>query len=50
MLRNVLPYYLLRQYWPVVFILLGAYLVRRALLEREESRSSDNVLTGKKEF
>ena len=50
MLRNVLPYYLLRQYWPVVFILLGAYLVRRALLEREQSRGSDNVLTEKKEF
>ncbi len=31
LLQNVLPYHLLRQFWPVVFIALGAYLVVRAL-------------------
>ncbi len=50
MLRNIIPYDILHHYWPVVFILLGAYLVWRALQEREESDGSGSALTEKKEF
>ena len=31
LLQNVIPYYYLRDYWPVVFILLGAFLVYYSL-------------------
>ena len=50
MLKNFIPYYIVRQYWPAMFIILGAYLVWRALQERDEVRDSDHVLTEKKEF
>jgi hypothetical protein len=31
LLQNILPYYFLNHLWPVIFILLGAYLVYRAM-------------------
>lgn len=40
LLQNIIPYYLLNQLWPLAFVLLGGYLVYRALQARE-GRSSD---------
>ena len=41
LLQNVIPYYYLRQYWPLLFILLGAYLVyyslRKKLIREHDS-------------
>ena len=33
-LQNILPYYFMNHLWPLIFILLGAYLVFRALQNR----------------
>ncbi len=35
LLQNILPYYFLSRLWPLVFILLGAFLVYRAIQNRE---------------
>jgi len=40
LLQNIIPYYFLNRLWPLIFILLGAYLVYRTLRNRED-RSSD---------
>jgi uncharacterized integral membrane protein len=34
LLQNILPYYFLNHLWPLIFILLGAYLVYRAMQNR----------------
>ncbi len=50
LLQNIIPYYLfVNQLWPVVFILLGAYLVYRAVQNREKQRHSAGSLPGPKE-
>jgi len=36
LLQNVIPYYFLNRLWPLVFVLLGAYLVYRAVRNREK--------------
>jgi hypothetical protein len=36
MLQNLIPYYFLNQLWPLVFILLGGYLVYRAMQKQKE--------------
>jgi uncharacterized membrane protein len=40
LLQNWIPYYLVNKLWPLIFILLGAFLVYRALRSRN-SQSSD---------
>jgi hypothetical protein len=51
LLQNLIPYAFLGRLWPLVFILLGAYLVYRALRSREDrSRiSPPSVTESKKE-
>jgi hypothetical protein len=51
LLQNIIPYYLfVNRLWPLVFILLGAYLVYRAIQHREkQARNSNGSLPGVKE-
>jgi hypothetical protein len=35
--QNIIPYHFLTRIWPLLFILLGAYLVYRALFDRKDS-------------
>jgi hypothetical protein len=42
MLQNILPYHLLQRAWPMVFILLGAYLVYRYVRDPQGSESPAN--------
>jgi hypothetical protein len=50
LLQNIIPYYLfVNQLWPLVFILLGAYLVYRAVQNRGKQRDSAGSLPGPKE-
>ncbi len=37
LLQNIIPYYFLNRLWPVVFILLGGYLVWRSIQDRAEN-------------
>jgi 4-hydroxybenzoate polyprenyltransferase len=39
-LHNIIPFYFLNRFWPLLFILIGAFLVYRALQSRK-SKSSD---------
>jgi len=48
LLQNIIPYYFLNRMWPLVFIILGGYLVHRALHDRD--RTPGPVLTEPKEF
>lgn len=43
LLQNLIPYYFLTKLWPFVFILLGVYLVYRALSARQDR---PNIFTG----
>jgi hypothetical protein len=36
LLQNLIPYYFLNRLWPLIFIAMGAYLVYRAMREREK--------------
>jgi uncharacterized membrane protein HdeD (DUF308 family) len=36
LLQNIIPYYFLNRLWPLIFILLGAYLVYRTFRSRED--------------
>jgi len=36
LLQNIIPFYFLNKLWPLVFILLGGYLVWRSLQDRRE--------------
>lgn len=50
LLQNIIPYYFLNRLWPLVFIFLGAYLVYRALRNREDkTRDSAGSLVRPKE-
>jgi hypothetical protein len=50
LLQNVIPYYFLNRLWPLLFILLGAYLVYRAVHDRQKrSRNSAGLFPGPKE-
>ena len=51
LLQNIIDYYFLTQLWPLVFILLGAYLVFRSLRDRKvpNSRSSDPLFHSKED-
>lgn len=50
LLQNIIPYHFLHKLWPLIFILLGAYLVLRALQGREsQNRDSSNWFTGSKD-
>ncbi len=49
LLQNLIPYAFLGQLWPLVFILLGAYLVYRAIRGREDrSRALNGSIPGSK--
>jgi len=49
LLQNIIPYYMfVNRLWPLVFILLGAYLVYRAVQDREKPRDSSGSLPGSK--
>jgi hypothetical protein len=43
LLQNIISFYFLNRLWPVVFILLGAYLVYRAVAARD-NRMRDSVI------
>jgi len=45
LLHNIIPFYLLNRLWPVIFILLGAFLVYRALLNRKPRTSESSLPT-----
>ncbi len=50
LLQNMIPYYFLSRLWPLLFILLGAYLVYRALRDQKhEGRNSGGLFPGSKE-
>ncbi|MGD0100423.1 MAG: DUF5668 domain-containing protein [Acidobacteriota bacterium] len=40
LLQNLIPYHFLNRLWPVVFILVGAYLVYRAIEARDKKLSN----------
>jgi hypothetical protein len=44
LLRNVIPYYYINRLWPLVFIGLGAYLVYRSLVDREQTAAKNTAL------
>ncbi len=48
LLQNIIPYYFLNRMWPLVFILLGGYLVYRALRDRDTTPG--RVAPEQKEF
>jgi|PlaIllAssembly_1097288.scaffolds.fasta_scaffold211190_3 hypothetical protein len=51
LLQNLIPYYFLNRLWPLIFIAMGAYLVYRAMKEREKrSRDSAGPLAIPKDF
>ncbi len=50
LLQNVIPYYFLNRLWPLVFVLLGAFLVYRAVKHREkQAHDSGATLPRQKE-
>lgn len=42
MLQNILPYHFLQRTWPLVFIILGGYLVYRYMRDRIEGAPADS--------
>jgi len=42
LVQNLIPYYFLNQLWPLVFILLGGYLVYHAMQDQKKSASNQN--------
>ncbi len=50
MLQNIISYYFLHRMWPLIFIVLGGYLVYRYLRDRdEESRTPSAPITESKD-
>jgi len=49
LLQNLLPWYFLNRMWPAVFILIGAFLVYRALNREKQPRSPAPSIQGPKE-
>ena len=41
LVQNLIPYYFLNHLWPLVFILLGGYLVYHAMQDQKKSSSSN---------
>lgn len=50
LLQNIIPYYFLNRMWPLVFIILGGYLVYRALHDRDHDTPPVQVVTESKQF
>jgi hypothetical protein len=51
LLQNIIPYQFLHKLWPLIFILLGAYLIFRSLRNREsQGRNSADWFTGSKDI
>ncbi|NWG14363.1 MAG: hypothetical protein HXY20_12605 [Acidobacteria bacterium] len=46
LLQNIIPYYFLNRLWPVVFILLGGYLVWRSVQDRAGNPKPPGQTTG----
>jgi hypothetical protein len=47
----MIPYRFLHHLWPLVFILLGGYLVWRAVKDRDDGEiKSSNIFSERKEF
>lgn len=42
LLQNIISYYFMNQLWPLVFILLGGYLVYRAMKDQKKPSSNQN--------
>jgi uncharacterized membrane protein HdeD (DUF308 family) len=40
LLHNIIPFYFLNRFWPLIFILIGAFLVYRALQSRKSKSGS----------
>lgn len=50
LLQNIIPYYYLRDYWPLIFIFLGVYLVYYSLRKKlVQGRDSNDWPGGSKE-
>ena len=45
LLQNIIPYYFLNRLWPLVFILLGGYLVWRSVQDRTTSAAQPSPFT-----
>jgi hypothetical protein len=51
LLQNMIPYRFLHHLWPLMFILLGGYLVWRALKDRDDAAvKTGSVFSERKEF
>jgi LiaI-LiaF-like transmembrane region len=51
LIQNMIPYRFLHHLWPLVFILLGGYLVWRALKDRDDAAiKTSNIFSERKEF
>jgi cytochrome c oxidase assembly factor CtaG len=51
LIQNMIPYRFLHHLWPLVFILLGGYLVWRAVKDRDDGEiKSSNIFSERKEF
>jgi hypothetical protein len=50
LLQNIIPYYFLSRLWPLVFILLGAYLVYHTLRSREDRKRDAGAPSSFTEF
>jgi LiaI-LiaF-like transmembrane region len=51
LIQNMIPYRFLHHLWPLVFILLGGYLVWRAVKDRDDVEiKTSNVFSERKEF
>jgi hypothetical protein len=48
LLQNLIPFHFVRHMWPLMFILLGAYLVYRALEDRGGKRSGPPAVVAEK--
>ena len=42
LIQNLIPYYFMNRLWPLVFILLGGYLVYQAMQDQKKSSSNRN--------
>ncbi len=50
LLENVIPFHFLNKLWPLIFVLLGAYLVYRALQNRQsQTAAAQNIKLEAKE-
>jgi hypothetical protein len=46
LLKTVMPFHIIERLWPLLFILLGGYLIYRTLQEREEQSNRPSGVSG----